>query len=475
MIHAFGCFASEPLVTSGGDSYALPVSSVPGRTTSASTSRATAPSYSDYSFILVTPDTTRLAPVVSDKEFYRLSTSVYFKVNKTDISPDDPFFELYRNEILPMINDSHLQLRKVYIRGAASPEGPYANNQRLGRGRTQALLTELKRNLKHQYINTDIELTSVTEDYGYLCVLMEEASDPDLGYVSSLCASVDWDELKCKKLLMNARGGKLWKRLLKEYFPKLRAARMLLWFSEPDADHAPTPAIAVAPARPAELLATSALMPVRTPQTEIPADTAWTRRHLIALRTNLVHDFFYMPQVGFCPSPNLQLEYYPLDGHWTANLGVTWGSHRNWDDHKFFQVRDFQLEARRYFRGHGEFTGLYLGAFLHGDVYGIGLNADTGWEGEGAGAGISLGYVLPLTRKGDFRLEFMIGAGAFLSRFDPYVFGNPVTGDVDGKYYYNYTGSVKDFKRRNHVLTWFGPTNVGIQLTYDIIYRRRKK
>lgn len=435
------------------------------------------PSPQDYSYILVTKDSVKQAPHLSDEDFYRLSTSVIFQVNKTDIRPDDPFFELYRTQILPKINDEHLQLRKVFIRGAASPEGPYANNQRLGRGRTQALLTELRRNLKHQYIETDIELNSVTEDYGYLCLLMKEAGDSDYQFVQDLWDGCGHDELACKKQLMAAKGGQLWRRLLKTYFPKLRAARLVIWFTEPDEEHAPTPAIAPMATRPAELLTPSALMPmcIWPAEAEPQQDTAYTRRHLIALRTNLVHDFFYMPQVGWTPSPNAQLEYYPLDGHWTANAGVTWGSHRLWEQHKFFQVRDFQLEARRYFKGHGQFTGLYLGAFLHGDVYGIGLNDDQGWQGEGGGAGLSIGYVLPLTRKGDFRLEFMLGAGAFISFFDPYVYGNPVTGDKDGDYYYNYLGSATDFKRRNHMLTWFGPTNIGIQLTYDIIYRRRPR
>ena len=191
------------------------------------------------------------------------------------------------------------------------------------------------------------------------------------------------------------------------------------------------------------------------------------------MRTNLVHDFFYMPQFGFASSPNIQLEYYPLDGHYTYNVAMTWGTHRHWDTHEFFQVRDFQFELRRYFHGDGDFTGLYLGAYAHGNKYGIGLDEKKGWEGEGGGAGLSLGYVVPLNKKGNFRLEFMASAGFYMTYYDPYVYGNPITGTIDGDYYYNYLGSASDFKRRNHRFTWLGPTNLGIQLTYDIIYRKR--
>lgn len=429
----------------------------------------------EYPFLIVTKDTVQTLPAMSDERFYEISTSVIFTVNKTEIRPDDPFFDLYRNEILPRINDGHLQLRKVFIRGAASPEGPYANNQRLGRGRSAALLAELQRGLGHQYIESDLEISSVTEDYGYLCILMEKAGDPDYEFVKGIYDSCSGNELICKKKLMAARGGSLWRRMLKEYFPQLRAARLVLWFSEPDEAHAPIIASNY-PALPSDMLL-APMAPLATPYI-FPVEqepVAYTRRHLIAIRTNLVHDLFYMPKVGWTPSPNIQLEYYPLDGHWTANIGMTWGTRRKWDAHQFFQVRDFQAEARRYFKGNGEFTGFYLGAFLHGDVYGIGISDDKGWQGEGGGIGISGGYVLPLTKKGDLRMEFMLALGAFLTYFDPYVYGNPVTGDKDGFYYYNYTGSATEFKKRNHMLTWYGPTNIGIQLTYDIIYRKKKQ
>ena len=198
------------------------------------------------------------------------------------------------------------------------------------------------------------------------------------------------------------------------------------------------------------------------------------RRHLIALRTNLVHDFLYVPQFGWAPGGNLQLEYYPKSGHFTYNIGFTFISHRRWSQHKFFQIRDLQLEVRRYFKGGGRFIGPYLGAYAHGMVYGIGFSKTKGWEGEGGGAGLSGGYTCKLNRRGNLRLELSASVGFFYTRYDPYVYGNTLTGEEDGLYYYDYHGNTSDFKKRNHQFTWFGPTNLGIQITYDIIYRKRQ-
>ena len=429
--------------------------------------------HEQFPFIVVTPASVNTLPEFTDQEFYQYSTAVYFAVNKTDIRPDDPFFTLYREQILPMINNRHLQLRKVFIRGAASPEGPYENNMRLGCGRSEALLGKLLKELTFQYVDVDQEVSCITEDYGYLCLLMEQAGDPDYSLVKGIYDECGADELCCKEKLMAANGGKLWSRLLKEYFPKLRAARLILWFSEPDMQHSHLTAQGLQPVP--ELTwkepADQSYLPVENQPLLFPTAT---RRHLIAARTNLVHDAFYMPGFGWAPSGNIQFEYYPLDGHYTYNIAMTWGTVRKWDSQQFWQVRDFQAELRRYFKGDGIFTGTYLGAYLNGDKYGIGLGPDKGWQGEGGGAGLTLGHTMPLNKKGSLRLEFMAAAGFFLTAYDPYVYGNPITGTKDGKYYYDYLGNASDFKKRNHIFTWLGPTNLGIQLTYDILYRKKR-
>lgn len=427
---------------------------------------------SHFPFIIITKDSVDELPALSDEEFYRCSSGVIFKVNRTEIPATDSFMTLYRDSVLPWVNASHLQLRKVFIRGAASPEGSYANNQRLGKGRSQALLNELRRELFDQYIETDADISCVTEDYGYLCLLMKEAGDPDYELVKEIYDECRGDEQCCKQRLQEAKHRTLWPRLLREYFPSLRSARFVMWFSEPDSAHAPKPAL---PILPRELLLTASLAEARVGQGSLLPiyQEEWTRRHLIALRTNLVHDFFYMPRFGWAFSPNIQLEYYPLRGHLTYNLALTWGTNRKWDSQEFWQVRDVQAELRRYFKGGGQFLGLYLGAYVHGDKYGIGLDAKNGWEGEGGGAGLSLGYTTPLNRKGSLRFEVMAAAGFYMTLFDPYVYGNPITGTIDGDYYYNYLGNASNFKKRNHRFTWLGPTNLGIQLTYDIIYRKK--
>ena len=85
---------------------------------------------------------------------------------------------------------------------------------------------------------------------------------------------------------------------------------------------------------------------------------------------------------------------------------------------------------------------------------------------------------MALNKQKSLRLEFSVEFGAFYTRYDPYVYGNPITGDITGDnnkdYYYDFMGNASQFKKRNHQFFWLGPTNAGIHLTYDIIYRKRK-
>lgn len=398
-----------------------------------------------------------------DSTFLTGARPVIFKVNSTVVSKEDATWlaEVLRPEL------ENLRPDEVIIgRSAASPEGDYNNNVRLANARRDAALAYLS---THGFDTSRIRFTVVPEDYEMLVQLMLEAHDPDYSRVGNIVIRGGNNHARIKANLQQLDGGAVWNRILREYFPQLRSTRFVICNINTGAKRN-----LVAPATSKVVIDTPTPSFQWTPITlEAPEFKEYARRHLIAARTNLLHDFFYMPSVGWSPSPNIQFEYYPLDGHYTYNVGMTWGTHRHWDRQEFFQMRDFQFELRRYFRGGGEFMGTYLGAFLEGNVYGIGLGKKDGWEGEGGGAGLTIGYVMPLNKKKNLRLEFMAAAGLYRTYYDPYVYGNPVTGTEDGKYYYNYLGTASAFKKRNHVMTWLGPTNLGIQLTYDIIYRKK--
>ena len=434
----------------------------------------------DFPFVLIADDPNDSNYEVSDSLFDAASRGIRFRVNSTELQPDDPFIRLYTEMLVPRLQSMSMELKQVFVRGAASPEGPYLNNVRLARERTRRLIDYINAQLgSYSDAGPPIRSTSVTEDYGRLVKMMGEAQDADYGKVNSVWQSCQGDEACCKRRLMALEGGRVWRRLVKQYFPALREARVILLFAR---RQEPKPEPVIAPVDTMPALPPVSHVEVKEPEPvlvvvdTVPAEepVRYVRRHLIAARTNLVHDLLYVPQFGWAYGANIQLEYYPLRGHYTMNAGFTFTNHRHWQDYKFFQLRDLQLEVRRYFRGGGEFIGPYLGLYAQGTKYGIGFSKTKGWEGEGGGGGLSVGYTCRLNRKGSLRLELSASFGLFITRYDPYVYGNPFNREEDGLYYYEYYGNADNFQERNHRWTWFGPTNAGIHITYDIIYRKKK-
>lgn len=430
----------------------------------------------DYPFVFVSERPDALPPQLPDSLFNAVAEGFRFEVNRTDIRPDDPFLQRYTRHIAPLLARQGMQLRQVDVRGTASPEGPYENNRRLGRERTLRLADFLAAQLGQHADTYALRTRSITEDYTHLVALMRADHDPDAERVARLWEDCGEDEQLCKQRLRLLDGGRLWQRLTGEYFPRLRRARVVIWCSRrPDfvpQDLPPVAATAtVLPLPPAPALPTTCVLPV-PPVRAGPAGTPAARQRLLAVRTNLLLDAFYLPQFGWAPSANVQVEYFPRRGHYTYNASFTFSNHRHWQTCEFFQVRDLRLSLRRYFKGGARFRGAYLDAYAQGAVYGIGLSPTKGWQGEGGGGGLGAGYTFRLNRKGSLRLECSVQAGAFYTVYDPYVYGDPTNGLHDGYYYYKYTGQWETFRKRRYHKLWLGPTEVGLHLTYDLLYHR---
>lgn len=419
---------------------------------------------------------------ITDEYFYQYAASVVFKVSKWDLPTEDKTLKELRETVLPQIDRDSLKIVRVKMRGAASPEGPEPFNKILSQNRQRALYDFVKDYMKIPQGDSLI-LETMTEDYSYLYKRMMQDGDPDCDKVKRLFDEYMPNEqyAELKKALQRIDGGKLWRRILVTYFPPLRAARMVIVCSkknikepEPEPVEPEVVDIPVLPATPV----------VEEPKIHVES---YPRREYISLKTNLLFYGVYMPGYNrWCPIPNVAIEYYPLRGHFTfgASFDFPWWQHY-WK-HKYFQVRNYQLEARYYFRrgdielrpeGKGAaFKGLYLQAYGNMGLFGICFDERRGWEGEGGGGGLGIGYVLPISKKGHWRLEFQLQAGVFHCKYDPYQFENPVNPNYrDHLYYYDWKGEPSLFKERQYRFTWVGPTRLGVTLSYDLLFRRARK
>lgn len=440
------------------------------------------------SYIIFAEDANRDALEV-DSLFFMRSLPIVFSAGRTTIDANNRELQHFIRYAVPLLNGENIRNARIRIRSAASPEGSLELNQRLSKGRRDALLKIFQ---EHGVSASELQIDVVDEEYQLLAFMMRQAKDPEAGLVSKMVATGIKDPVTLKNRLMNYNGGKLWNRIKAEYFPTLRASRFMIIFPENKAGDVMDLGIKPLQSKPLDL-------PGVTIPTELREMARYeksvvknnVRREWLSLKTNLLQDVAYVPQYGFAPIWNIQLEYYPLKGHWTygASLDIPWWQNKQ-KQHKYFQIRNWQLETRRYFQESGSFRGWYVQAYANAAKYGIGFTDVKGWQGEGWGAGLGAGYVWKLGKKREavrlpdgrlwtdrhhWRLEVGFQVGYFRTKYDPYVYGDPVDRHIDELYYYDWQGKAKDFKERQYLFTWLGPTRIGITLSYDIFYRKMKK
>ena len=400
-----------------------------------------------------------------------------FVVGKKDIEAQDRKWIL--QTLIPKLQalgDSGI----ILGRASSSPEGSLYINTRLAQARKNSMNALLRSyGIQADRIRYDV----APMDFALLHTLLRLEHDAYYPTLDSLYNKYGNNVLQLKEAAIRQNHGKLWLHLYHHYFPRLRSVRIMAINKSLARTEKPQMDILISSIQ-RPLLSLDSMMPK---QEVIPLSSIAKayRRELLSIKTNLLFDLAYMPGYNrFCPIPNVAIEYYPLHGHFTYGASFDGPWWKDYDSHKYFQLRNYQLHARYYLRsgdvalrqpGKGAaFKGFYLSSYAHAYLYNICFDENRGWEGEGWGAGLGFGYVLPLDRKEHWRMEFGLQAGYLNTRYDPYQWRCPVDPGTDiDRYYYKWFGDAKDFRKRQHSYTWIGPTRVEVTLSYDIIYRRK--
>lgn len=174
----------------------------------------------DYDFVFAPP--VEDAPV---KKNVKGSAFVTFVVNRTELNPDYMDNPKEIQKILNSINivkaDSDAVITQVHIRGYASPEGPYDNNVRLAKGRTETLANYVNNLYKFE---PGIMTTSYDpEDWGGLRAYVKDSLNFNLTNRPGLLKVIDGPlGLDAKDAALKSQFPEDYKVILKEIYPWLR-------------------------------------------------------------------------------------------------------------------------------------------------------------------------------------------------------------------------------------------------------------
>lgn len=421
------------------------------------------------------PDTIfveRKAPEVADLSgTVSGQARIRFIVNRTEFHP-----ELWGNQaevdsmhrsILSVQQNPDVRTTRLRIKGYASPEGPYDNNVRLAKGRTERLREFIVDQWKLPQDQVDISFQP--EDWEgfrrYMVIHHDEFPDAD-----AILKLIDRDDpdLDHKLWLIQLKHPKSYKRILAECFPPLRRTDYDIeyeWLRQPGSDGAGG--------------ARDTVITPRPPKDDDPLEpnvfTLYTpTRPWMALKTNMLLDLAL--------APNIEVEF-PLgrDSRWSVMVEdwFPWflfshnragdsnkyrrGSHRPF--RKAYEVWVLGAELRYWFLpacvySRPTLQGTFVGFYAAGGKYDWEWHASRGDQGEFTSLGLTVGHSWVLARK--LNLELSASAGYLAGPKRHYVAEEQFQ---DNRLIWRYNGKLR----------YWGPTKLKLSLVWLFSGRQTEK
>ena len=442
-------------------------------------------------FIITLPaDSARMS--LSDSELWEKSAVVRFPVGSAYIPYSDPGFRNVVKEV-EKLKDGYEVCCLLVIRGSASPEGGVKNNTRLAHQRAKALVKVLSKYIPLP--DSLVEERYINEDYAGLRRLLEEKPTAYSQQVLSILKKYEDQDAQVKQALQRLNGGKTWRLLLRDYFPELRASRLVLFVSKKGSIPLGVPAdIAGGTKVPADLqsagkqavtneqatMDTTLVSSVDTAdcksaapptgQDSLQVEARPSAHPSLNIKTNVLYDLaLFVPQFGYAPTPNLAIEYLPKSGHITPVLELTWSPWRNDNRSKTWIIHNFLLEGRYYIIGDA-FTGHYIAAYTNLGTYDLQFNSTKAYLadkwGKTYGFGLGWGYVKRFASESRWKWEVNAALGFLHSDYDKY--HDAESWAEPGNTYFNWHENPADYHRYKNHLNYWGVTRLGFSISYDL-------
>ena len=155
-----------------------------------------------------------------------------FPVNQTVIYPDyrrNPFELAEINRTINVVKENtDTEITGIDLHGFASPEGSYANNTRLAKGRSEALKKYI---MKEYGLSADMfKVESTPENWTGLRAWVEKSDIAQKDKVMELI-DADIQNLDTKEYRIKALDGNMYKQLLRDCYPGLRRTDYVIHYT----------------------------------------------------------------------------------------------------------------------------------------------------------------------------------------------------------------------------------------------------
>ena len=173
-----------------------------------------------------------LADVENEWDFGQDELEIVFKVSKIEIDSTVFDNEVTFGKILGALDKIYqsqsYKLTKLHVAGYASPEGSQRFNTWLGINRAKALINYIIENRPEYNLKMEnFEIHNGEENWAGLKRVLEESNLNEKEEVIAIINRTDLTGQEKKKEIKSLNEGQVWKKMLKEIYPKLRCARYL--------------------------------------------------------------------------------------------------------------------------------------------------------------------------------------------------------------------------------------------------------
>ncbi len=368
---------------------------------------------------------------------------IQFIVNRTEFVPElaanDVELDRIYQSIQTVKNDPQCKITRMTLKGYASPEGPYDNNVRLSKGRTERIRQYIvdQWGIAQQQVQADYQ----PEDWeGFRKYMVEHHDEfPDADAILQLIDQ-PMEDLDRKHWLIKRRHPKSYKRILSECFPLLRRTEYLIQYEVKKQ-------VMRKPKQPP----TTSMRQVAVKEPEMRKDIVTRYKPLkpwVAVKTNLLFD------IALCSNVEVEVPL-GLDSRWSI-MAEYWNPWYVWHHNsRAYEIQLLGFEARywpspRCQMARPTLTGTFWGLYYANGKYDIEW-ASVGDQGEFNSVGLTFGYSWPLARRWNF--EASVSAGYFWGPRRHY------HGEFDDKHLiWKYTSST----------SYIGPTKLKLSLVWLI-------
>ena len=356
-----------------------------------------------------------------------------------------------------LMNDKsfYFDIDSIVISGYASPEGPTLINSRLSFERARAVKWYIAQNFPHVSSSKIFTVGKLVDLQAVAEIIDNDLSVPFRNEAINVLAMKGLPDIDRLSLLKEVGNGAVIEHITKYYAASLRNATGIMFYRASDRVVVVDTVIIKQPGDTIVINNPADTIIIKQPGDTVKInDLDSFRKPLFAVKTNMLFDL--------ATAINLELEI-PLGDRWSllGELVSPW-----WlieDKQYAFQAVHANLETRVWLgdranrpRLTGWFAGVYAGAGYYDVEWG-----SLGYQGKfHISTGLTTGFAHTLGKKGNFRMEYSLGAGYFKTDYSSY---NPIFG-IDDQWHL--------IRQRSGNFTWIGPTRFKISLVW-LLHRNK--